>query len=521
MSAPVVPPEVLDAVDRGRSVIPIGPNKRPLIDAWKPYQTTAATREQVERWAAGKRPAAWAVVTGAISGLVALDFDGNEGQRLHERHGLPAHVRTGSGGTHVYVAHPGHYVATLNGKAKRDLGQRFPGLDIKGDGGYAIFAGRNGNGPYVLNDPEPLALDALPAVLRALLDTDSPPSADTLLRWALGRATPGGRNQVGFDLACQLRDNRHGRSEAERALCEYAARVPVGDDPYTEAEALASVQQAYSAPAREPWSSKPRASSNGARLKVEWKEGPRGALKLVLPETPRQDVARLCEWLTVVFNLDCEHPVTGGSRDGLAGPDGHAVLKRAGTRKALRFEPIKRLSTPAKLAEDLEGWGLPTDGEVYGFTAEHARKISHVVRMLCGATERMSAEQETEAIIGTFLQRARSVEGHTTYGTSAQRYEAAAALSPNLGAERYLIDKNTGELVIAVSDLQEAARRHTGSSLPRGWLDARMDAIDWTRCRLDGHGEPGEDGRRLGPHARVSVYRGHLPAESADGAVTT
>ena len=30
-------------------------------------------------------------------------------------------------------------------------------------------------------------------------------------------------------------------------------------------------------------------------------------------------------------------------------------------------------------------------------------------------------------------------------------------------------------------DLAEAARRHTGSSLPRGWLDARMAALGWQR----------------------------------------
>jgi hypothetical protein len=64
-----------------------------------------------------------------------------------------------------------------------------------------------------------------------------------------------------------------------------------------------------------------------------------------------------------------------------------------------------------------------------------------------------------------------------------------------IGPARYLIDANTGEYVIAVSDLNEAARRHVGSSIPRGWLPGRMDAMGWRRVTLDGHALPGRDGR--------------------------
>jgi hypothetical protein len=90
------------------------------------------------------------------------------------------------------------------------------------------------------------------------------------------------------------------------------------------------------------------------------------------------------------------------------------------------------------------------------------------------------------------------------------------ALRPS-GGPRYLIDAKTEELVIGVADLADAARGHTGSSLRRGWLDARMDGLGWRRIRLDGHALSGREGRK-GPHAGVSAYRGHL---SADGSVTT
>ena len=66
------------------------------------------------------------------------------------------------------------------------------------------------------------------------------------------------RNDAGFWLACQLRDNRYSRWEAESAMKDYASRVPSTNtkgvpEPYSEGEALASLQQAYSRQPREPW----------------------------------------------------------------------------------------------------------------------------------------------------------------------------------------------------------------------------------------------------------------------------
>jgi hypothetical protein len=73
----------------------------------------------------------------------------------------------------------------------------------------------------------------------------------------------------------------------------------------------------------------------------------------------------------------------------------------------------------------------------------------------------------------------------------------------------FLVDANTGELVVPVGGLQRAARRYVGSSLPRGWLDARMEDFGWVRILLDGHALPGRGGRS-GPHKTVSAYRGHV-----------
>jgi hypothetical protein len=239
--------------------------------------------------------------------------------------------------------------------------------------------------------------------------------------------------------------------------------------------------------------------------------------KLQLPPVPgAHDVAGQCAWLTAVWGLDGRHPITRGERQGLAGPDGHAELFRAGA-PSIRLEPIKVVHTPARLVEAISGWATPTDGATPALKGEHCRLIAHVVRMLCGASATITAEQEATAILGTFQQCARAIEGLTTHGTGAQRFEAADALGGFDPADRelrYLVDANTGELVIRVSDLAEVARRHVGGSLPRGWLDARLSAIGFQRVTLDGRAVDGRSGRHS-PHARCAVYRGILPRGEA------
>lgn len=81
-----------------------------------------------------------AIRTGAVSGLVVIDVDPPHGgdhslASLGARHGpLPTAltVRTGSGGTHIYLAHPGVQIRNAAGTR---LGT---GIDVRGDGGYVI-----------------------------------------------------------------------------------------------------------------------------------------------------------------------------------------------------------------------------------------------------------------------------------------------------------------------------------------------------------------------------------------------
>lgn len=273
-----------EAIDLGLSVIPCGPNKRPVIKAWKPFQSKRATKEELEAWHR-LRPALWAIITGAISRRVVLDFDGEAGVRTMSGLGIKPHRSTPSGGFHADFHHPGWRVPTLNSRTKRELGARWPGLDIRADGGYAIFDGRTARGEYRwLRDPAPYPLDLLPAELRQFLGLAHPPKspasingterstasaggrvdAERLMRMAIERAGVEGRNNSGLWLACQLRDNGYAKSEALAVMRSYRACAPGTNtkgarEAYTEQEVFATVKEAYSRPAREAWARKPAA----------------------------------------------------------------------------------------------------------------------------------------------------------------------------------------------------------------------------------------------------------------------
>jgi putative DNA primase/helicase len=247
------------------------PDGTPKRLAWHAYQTQRVNKGVLLTWATHYTPSAWAVITGALSGVIVLDFDGNEGVQLLHQLGLSPHVRTGSGGYHVYFAHPGWPVKTLNGKSARELGQRWPGLDIRADGGYAAFCGRNERGHYMwLRAPVLESVEKLPLDLRRFLgllyapepvraSRHRPPETASweriplsagLLEEALLRVGMEGRNNAGFWLARRLRDRGIVEAEAHLTLVEFARRVPPTNakgrlEAYTEQEALATLRSAY------------------------------------------------------------------------------------------------------------------------------------------------------------------------------------------------------------------------------------------------------------------------------------
>lgn len=120
--------EALRYYQLGFSVIPIGQNKKPLID-WKRFQSERAQPEQIRSWFTQFPNANIAVATGAVSGIVVIDIE-REGSPA----GYPATVssRTGGGGWHLYYKHPGIRIKN----SVRDLA---PFTDVRGDGGYVVL----------------------------------------------------------------------------------------------------------------------------------------------------------------------------------------------------------------------------------------------------------------------------------------------------------------------------------------------------------------------------------------------
>jgi uncharacterized protein YjiS (DUF1127 family) len=519
--------DVLAAVDRGESVIAVNEHKKTWYP-WKPYQETRATPDQIRAWAKDQRCAGFAVITGAISGLMVGDFDVPDGVVLCEELKLRPHVRTPSGGGHVRFGHPGFPVKTQNSEVTKRLQERWHGLDVRGDGGYAVEWGRNTQGEYrALRELSELEdLDQLPDQLLADLGISENGAEPDVAAQGTGIPEPAtepdervkirhpGRYAHLFHLGCAMR----GRGEDDKAILKELRRVNKAEcEPPKPDDAVAALAKDVAA----------RYEPDGDRFEVTWTKDK--TPKLILPRIPdHEDTEGLCGWLTSVFRLDSSHPVVGAVHQGLRGPDGQVEVRRR-NELSIRFEPAGIVSTARRLLTQL-GWQLqPTDGEPYGFRDEHARRIAHVLRLLCGLKRNTDERDIAEGVVIEFMSDAEELEGYTTYGTTAQRYEAACALRGEvseatgrmIGLPRYLVDENTGEYVVRAGDLQRAARIHTGTSLPNGWVDARMELIGWKRIVLEGHSLPGRKGRETGHHARCKAYRGLLPGGDDDESVNT
>lgn len=264
-----------------RCVIPSGGGdklKKALV-AWKPYQSVLSTEEEIEKWQKDLNPAVWAMVTGEISGCFLIDNDSSrEVTAMMDSVGLKPHVRTPRGGSHYYIKHPGFSIKTMT--------DFMPGVDIRGDGGYANFTGRTLDGAYEIlqypTDDSLIPFERLPQFLKDRIreESEQPPLptlvnpvpsseslphsdiaglGDKLVAQYVSKAKAGTRNETGFDLACQLRDNHLPQADASPFMLQYALAVsdlPSGNgthSPYTVKEALESLASAYSKPVREPW----------------------------------------------------------------------------------------------------------------------------------------------------------------------------------------------------------------------------------------------------------------------------
>lgn len=148
-------------------------DKMPLVK-WKKYQTMKPTEGEIASWKKQFRHINPLMLTGALSGIVVLDQDGEVGEQTLSRYGqLPETVTVvsprGKAHRHYWFAYDmalGPIRNFTKGYHTGDL----PDLDLRGDGGYAVFPGathRNG-GLYRFIEgctPWEIEVAALPAWL--------------------------------------------------------------------------------------------------------------------------------------------------------------------------------------------------------------------------------------------------------------------------------------------------------------------------------------------------------------------
>ncbi len=208
--------------------------------------------ELIRLWWARIPDANIGIATGAISGVIALDNDprngGSESLRMLEDSlpdGLPDTPRslTGSGGEHVLLAHPGIRVANFKGKD-----WSFPGLDVKGDGGYIVappsmhVSGRRYEWDSGFH-PEDMPIAAMPPALVQRLTT----GATTL---SLNGTSHAVVTAGGTDIGSVL----EGVPDGERGvmLFRLAAKLRRVDVPYAVARELVLQAAAAAKPAYAP-----------------------------------------------------------------------------------------------------------------------------------------------------------------------------------------------------------------------------------------------------------------------------
>ena len=140
---------------QGISIFPCrssGRSKTPYIKFTKEATTDIPT---IKAWWKRWPSALIAIPTGKINGITVLDIDkknGVDGFQTLRQLGIDIdaisglHLKTPSGGRHIYFEY--------SSSEKNSAGKLGPGLDVRNDGGYVIFAGEiPGQGRYEMVRP--------------------------------------------------------------------------------------------------------------------------------------------------------------------------------------------------------------------------------------------------------------------------------------------------------------------------------------------------------------------------------
>lgn len=142
----------------GKSVMPVGKDKKPLLKAWKQYQTTPATEEEITRWWSKMPSANIGIITGKVSGIIVVDVDTYAGAK--DIFPETFTVKTGNGGLQKYYQYVPGFTISASGYPN------MPHVDLRSDGGFVVAAlsvtdylkdGKKAGGKYEVIKNIPLA----------------------------------------------------------------------------------------------------------------------------------------------------------------------------------------------------------------------------------------------------------------------------------------------------------------------------------------------------------------------------
>ncbi|MFC2122114.1 bifunctional DNA primase/polymerase [Bacteroidota bacterium] len=234
--------------EQGLSIIPIPEGRKEATITWKEYQIRLATDGEIERWF-GNNQTNLAIICGKISGnLVILDFDDEQGFNnwvdiakaklgFDNIHAFTPIVQTGRG-FHVYF------------RTKELVkSQKFPNVEIKGEGGYVIAPPsiHPGGTQYKLINPDIKGIITIESLISIGIDTETTPERRHEPTWvskALEGVSEGNRNNTAMMLAGYFK-NKHPQDITETLLLDWNKKnVP----PLPENELLRTISSAYTYP---------------------------------------------------------------------------------------------------------------------------------------------------------------------------------------------------------------------------------------------------------------------------------
>lgn len=297
----------LQYLRQGYSIIPLKPrSKEPLIP-WQEYQKRHATEAEVRGWFTSHPRANIGLVTGQISGIAVVDLDGPEGVSNGRSLGLtsPLISITGKGRQLIYK-HPGGNVCNAV--------RKYPGIDIRGDGGYVVAPpsihpnGRRYSWIGQLSKQLPL----FPSSIFAQEKPQAIASSSGWIAKALEEMTHGNIDNTLFRICSRLRNDGYSESDAAILLRPHAERA--GATGGHLEEKIKNVWKRYEANPKaeqvDPANAESIDSFMAALTPVDWICRPliaKGTLGFVagLPETNKT-------WLLMDLALECA--VSGGGK---------------------------------------------------------------------------------------------------------------------------------------------------------------------------------------------------------------